>query len=391
MGVRGPPGAHQPGRSRRGTFTSPLHSRRTAAILGVALAVAFGVCFLTGLISHVIQQPPSWLSWPPRPAGLYRVTQGLHVSTGIATIPLLLAKLWAAYPGFWSWPPWRDLTHALERLSLVPLVAGSLFLLFSGVGNIAYWRPWGFFFTDAHYWAAWITIGALLVHIGAKASVTRLALSRAGRREDDAALAAHPGGLTRRGFLATTAAASGVLTVATVGQTFRPLRGVSVLAPRDPGVGPQGVPVNKSAAAANVIQAATSPEYRFEVTGAVLEPRSFTLEQLRALPLHQARLPIACVEGWSSEATWRGVRVVDLLSEVGAEDPDSATVRSLQEGGLFGRSELNRLFLRDPDTLLALELNGEPLHIDHGFPLRLIAPNRPGVLQTKWLATMEVR
>ena len=39
-------------------------------------AVAFGVCFLTGLLSHLIQHPPGWFWWPSRPVGLYRVTQG---------------------------------------------------------------------------------------------------------------------------------------------------------------------------------------------------------------------------------------------------------------------------------------------------------------------------
>lgn len=38
-----------------------------------------------------------------------------------------------------------------------------------------------------------------------------------------------------------------------------------------------------------------------------------------------------------------------------------------------------------------MDIDGEPLHIDHGFPCRLIAPNRPGVLQTKWVTTLEVR
>jgi DMSO/TMAO reductase YedYZ molybdopterin-dependent catalytic subunit len=42
--------------------------------------------------------------------------------------------------------------------------------------------------------------------------------------------------------------------------------------------------------------------------------------------------------------------------------------------------------LRDPLTLLALRLHGRTLHLDHGYPCRLIAPNRPGVLQTKWVA-----
>ncbi|HYY81325.1 MAG TPA: molybdopterin-dependent oxidoreductase, partial [Actinomycetes bacterium] len=45
---------------------------------------------------------------------------------------------------------------------------------------------------------------------------------------------------------------------------------------------------------------------------------------------------------------------------------------------------------RHPDTLLALELNGGPLHPDHGWPLRLIVPGNPGVLQTKWLREVTV-
>ena len=42
-------------------------------------------------------------------------------------------------------------------------------------------------------------------------------------------------------------------------------------------------------------------------------------------------------------------------------------------------------------TLLAMQVNGEPLHLDHGFPIRLIAPARLGVNQTKWLAKVIVR
>jgi DMSO/TMAO reductase YedYZ molybdopterin-dependent catalytic subunit len=41
-------------------------------------------------------------------------------------------------------------------------------------------------------------------------------------------------------------------------------------------------------------------------------------------------------------------------------------------------------------TLLALRVGGEQLHLDHGFPVRLIAPNRPGVLQTKWVSKVVV-
>ena len=89
------------------------------------------------------------------------------------SIPILLAKLWTVFPRFWTWPPFRNLAHAVERISLVPLVAGGLFLLFSGVANVARWYPYPFFFPSAHYWTAWMTIGAMIAHIGAKASLTR--------------------------------------------------------------------------------------------------------------------------------------------------------------------------------------------------------------------------
>jgi DMSO/TMAO reductase YedYZ molybdopterin-dependent catalytic subunit len=45
----------------------------------------------------------------------------------------------------------------------------------------------------------------------------------------------------------------------------------------------------------------------------------------------------------------------------------------------------------DPDTLLALEVNGSPLHIQHGYPVRLIGPNRPGVQQTKWVGKVVIQ
>ena len=95
-------------------FTSKLHETRIAAVLGIALGISFTVCFVTGVLSHLVQHPPSWFEWPSRPAGLYRVTQGLHVITGFTAIPLLLAKLWVVSPRLWTWPPVRSLAHAVE-------------------------------------------------------------------------------------------------------------------------------------------------------------------------------------------------------------------------------------------------------------------------------------
>lgn len=418
-------------------YESPLHDTRNAAWLGLALGLTFGVCFLTGLWSHLAQDPPSWFTYPARPAGMYRITQGIHVTSGMAAIPLLLAKLWVVYPRFTVWPPAQSVLHAAERLALLPLVGGGLFMLFSGVANVARWYPWSFFFPRAHFWTAWLTVGALVAHIGAKVTTTRQALrraptgptaeeglpgsesglgdpelarggsfsvppnearpapARAGRDAEPQGVPAQgPMGRAavadRRAFLGGVAAASTALVVATVGGTVAALGHVSFLAQRKPGVGPQGVPVNKSAAGAGVVDPAQRPTYRLVVEGAVDQRLELSLAELRELDQHEATLPIACVEGWSASARWRGVRVRDLLGLAGARRGSIVTVDSLQPRGRYRHSELNHDHRDDPDTLLALELNGEPLHLDHGYPVRLIGPNRPGVMQTKWVEKLVV-
>lgn len=161
----------------RARFTSPVHSTRVAAILGLSLGISFFVCFATGLLSHAYQ---AGVTLPSRPVDLYRFTQGLHVITGLVSVPLLLAKLVSVYPRFWDWPLVRGPLHALERLALGVLVGGALFQLTSGVFNVAGWYAFDFFFTQAHYWVAWATIGALLVHIGAKLTLIRTGLGRTG-------------------------------------------------------------------------------------------------------------------------------------------------------------------------------------------------------------------
>lgn len=383
---------------RPARVASSLHDERVAAILGIALGVSISICFVTGLLSHLIQQPPSWFEWPARPAGLYRVTQGLHVVTGIASVPLLLAKLWVVFPKLFQWPPFEGVAHAVERISLLPLIGGALFELSSGIANISQWYPWPFGFRAAHYAVAWITIGALIVHIGAKWSITRAALGRTGSddvgpydtadsRNVDANTETEAG-LDRRGFLTTVFATSGLLALFTVGQTVRPLEGLAFLAPRRPSVGPQGFPVNRTAAGVGVADAARDPSFTLAIEGKVRRAVEFTREELAAMPQHEATLPIACVEGWSTSQTWRGVRVRDLLELAGARADAEVTVHSLQGGY---SADLNMSHAHDRDTLLALEVGGEPLHIDHGFPVRLIGPNRPGTTQIKWVNQLVVR
>jgi DMSO/TMAO reductase YedYZ molybdopterin-dependent catalytic subunit len=83
--------------------------------------------------------------------------------------------------------------------------------------------------------------------------------------------------------------------------------------------------------------------------------------------------------------------VADLLALVGVPDGNAQVlVESLQQHSRYASSVLAPPHARDPSTLLARRLHGQPLALDHGYPLRLIAPNRPGVLQTKWVASLTV-
>lgn len=363
-----------------------LHDARTATSIGRWLGPAFAVCFVTGLVSHLMQHPPGWLAnhIPSRPAWGYRFTQGLHVASGIAGIPLLLAKLWTVYPRLFEWPPLRSVRHALERLSIAVLVAGAVFELVTGLLNTAQWYPWPFSFVPVHYAVAWLVVGALTLHIAVKAPEIRAHWNR--RSPGTLTLPAEDGP-DRRSLLTAVGVAVGAVTLTTVGQSFTPLKDFILFAPRHPDEGPQALPVNRTAAAAGVGRIADE-EYRLVVEGP--QPYTLTLEELRALPQHEVELPIACVEGWSKSAHWTGVRVVDLLERAGAPSHARVRVVSLQLRGGYRVSEMGHEHARDPLTLLALRLNGEELDPDHGYPARLIAPNRPGVLQTKWVSRLEV-
>ena len=96
--------------------------------------------------------------------------------------------------------------------------------------------------------------------------------------------------------------------------------------------------MNKTAAEAGI--GPVDASWRLDLTGAA--STSLSRAQLLALPQHTARLPIACVEGWSTGVqTWTGVRLADLAAMVGAAPDTSLFVESLQRGGGFGSATLS--------------------------------------------------
>lgn len=364
---------------------SPGRSTAVAARTGLALGAGITILFGTGLISHLIQHPPDWFWWPAHPVWLYRLTQGAHVTVGVMMIPLLLVKLWSVYPRFFIKPSLRrGLPEALERLSVAVLIGAVLFQIVTGLFNTAQYYPWKFFFTTTHHAMAYVAFGAVAVHLAVKLPVVRQALSKPVDETLDEEVRQ---GISRRTVLAAAGLGAVAAGMAVVGQSIPFLRWASLLAPRS-GEGPQGIPINRTAAAAAVTETARSPRYVLTVTVGGRE-RVFSRAELEALPQYDSALPIACVEGWSAQGRWSGVRLRDLLARAGEYGGGDVRFVSLETTGIYGSSVLPHTHVVDAATLIALRLNGEDLALDHGYPCRLIAPNRPGVLQTKWLKTIE--
>ncbi|MEU9443852.1 molybdopterin-dependent oxidoreductase [Streptomyces sp. NPDC048304] len=395
-----------------GFWRSPLRGPWFTSVLGLVLLAGITVLFVTGLVSYAAYNPglarvndqtPDkgvlgfyLFAWPTDPVWLYRLTQGVHVTLGITLIPVLLAKLWSVVPRLFTLPPARSLAHALERLSLVLLVGGGLFEFTTGVLNVQldYVFPGSFY--PLHFYGAWVFFAAFLAHAALKTPAAVRTVRGRRRPEAGDLVAPRPDAPTtsRRGALGLVGGGSLLLFLTTVGQSLGgPFRRTALLAPHgtaDPGGGPNGFQINKTAAYAGITAADTHEDaWRLVVTGRTGTVR-LSRAQLLQLPQHTASLPIACVEGWSTaDQWWRGVRLRDLAALVGYDgDPPDVLVASLQRHGAFRRAALRANQVADGRSLLALFVNGEELSPDHGRPARIIVPAAPGVLNTKWVARL---
>jgi DMSO/TMAO reductase YedYZ molybdopterin-dependent catalytic subunit len=410
-----------PGPFRPEFWRSPLRGPWLTSMLGAALLPLIVICAVTGFASHFAYYPdlgdnsvsgPGLLhfyllpfDWPSSPAWLYAFTQGLHVVSGVAAIPLLLAKLWSAMPKLFEWPPVRTAAHALERVSLALLVGGSLFVFFTGILNIQVYYPWRFSFVPAHYYGAFIFLAALALHLVAKVPVALRAFRERGvvaplrddlahtepepsRAETTAPAAPAAPTISRRGLLATVGAGSLGLAIMAAGQSIGgPFRRLALLAPRaGTGSGPNGFQVNKTAATVGITAAMTGPSWRLTLAGR--HRLELSRDELLAMRLRTETLPIACVEGWSTTQDWTGVSLGDLARLAGIDGPATATAESMQKAGSFRQATFSSGQVANPSSLLALRVNGADLSLDHGFPARVIVPAAPGVHCTKWVGSI---
>ncbi len=132
--------------------------------------------------------------------------------------------------------------------------------------------------------------------------------------------------------------------------------------------------------------------YKLRVSGLVSNPRTFSFDELKAMPKQEQITAHFCIQGWSGVAKWGGVpmgRILDLVKPTASAR--YAVFYSFAEGSDGGRyydvHELRNM--RHHLTILAYEMNGAPVSVLHGAPLRLRCENELGFKQVKWIEAIE--
>jgi DMSO/TMAO reductase YedYZ molybdopterin-dependent catalytic subunit len=129
-------------------------------------------------------------------------------------------------------------------------------------------------------------------------------------------------------------------------------------------------------------------QWDLRVFGLVEEEKSFSFEDIVALPRTQVTADIHCVTRWSKvDTVWEGVLLRDFFQYVKI-GPDAKFVIAHCEYGYTTNLPLEAML--DDNVLLAYHFDGKPLGPDHGYPLRTFVPGRYFWKSAKWLRGLEL-
>jgi len=142
-------------------------------------------------------------------------------------------------------------------------------------------------------------------------------------------------------------------------------------------------------------------DWRLKVHGLVERELSLSLEQLRALPTRTQITRHDCVEGWSCIAKWTGVPLKELLLRAGVRSEARFAVfhcaDTLDDGSESVDPEKTRYYesidlidAAHPQTIVAYDMNGAPLTVRHGAPLRLRVERQLGYKMAKYIMRIEL-
>ena len=114
----------------------------------------------------------------------------------------------------------------------------------------------------------------------------------------------------------------------------------------------------------------------------------FSLAQIKKLPKVEMTTELKCIEGWATVVHWGGARLGDFVKTHAPQDFDLPEYVGLMtpDGGYYVGLEMAAAL--HPQTLLCYEMNGKPLALEHGAPLRLVTPLKYGIKNLKRIGTM---
>ena len=123
-------------------------------------------------------------------------------------------------------------------------------------------------------------------------------------------------------------------------------------------------------------------DYKLIIDGEVKFPTELNLFNLKKLPFTSIIMQHVCVEGWAAIVQWGGIRLQDLAQMV--QPKDSVRYVLFESADKYTNSWDLASSLH-PQTLLVYQMNGQPLPVENGAPLRLAAPIKLGYKQSKWV------
>ncbi len=132
-------------------------------------------------------------------------------------------------------------------------------------------------------------------------------------------------------------------------------------------------------------------DYRLLVDGLVEQPMSLSLADVRGLPHRTQTTRHDCVEGWSAIGTWKGARLSALL-EIVRPKPHARYVvfHCAKDGRMPYYESIDMEDAFHPQTVLAYELNGKPVPIENGAPIRLRLERQLGYKMAKYVMRIEL-
>lgn len=133
------------------------------------------------------------------------------------------------------------------------------------------------------------------------------------------------------------------------------------------------------------------PRWRLEIGGLIETPLSLNYQEMKSLPFVEQYATLACIDNpvggnLIGNALWRGVRLKDLLERAGLKE-GVVDIKFTASDNYTDSIALERAMTEG--TILVYEMNGEPLTIAHGFPLRLLVPGIFGMKNVKWITKVE--